>query len=172
VRPWLLLGICLGLAIPLQASGITVTVTPEGPNLYGITLETALTAPPPAVWSVLTDYDHHAKILPYMSESRILKPAPLTVKQVGSIKILFWTYHMEVTQEIIQTPPREMRFHAIAGDFKRLEGVWRLVPADKETALRCDFLVEPKKRVPLWAVRLAAKHYLAKMMKTLAEHAR
>jgi len=64
-----------------------------------------------------------------------------------------------------------MRFHAIDGDFQRLEGIWRLKPIQEGTELSSDFLVEPKRRVPEWAVRFTAQHYLAAMVRSLERHA-
>jgi ribosome-associated toxin RatA of RatAB toxin-antitoxin module len=157
--------------IAARASDIDVQVTPEGPNLHRVVLHSTLQAPASAVWSLLTDYNHHAHLLPYMTESRVISEHPKRVHQVGRIRVLFWTFELEVTQQVDEKAPHEMRFRAVDGDFKRLEGIWSLGPVGTGTSLSCNFRVEPKRRVPTWAVRFTARHYLAKMIQTLAEHA-
>ncbi len=150
-----------------------MAVTSNGPNQHRITLQTTLPAPPAAVWKVLTDYNHHAAILPYMSKSRIIRATSneKTVEQEGKIHILFWTFKMQVTQRVTERPPDEMHFQAITGDFQRLEGTWHIVSSGTATGLNCEFLVQPRRRVPEWAVRFAAKRYLTRMVASLAEHA-
>ena len=143
----------------------------EGPNQHRIKLDTLIQAHIESVWAVLTDYNHHAEILPYLSKSIVLSSAPLTVQQIGKIRVLFWTFTMHATQQIQEAPPVGMRFQAIAGDFKRLEGAWTLTMAGSTTRLTCDFLVEPIRKVPAWAVRMAARRYLTKMVGSLQEQA-
>jgi ribosome-associated toxin RatA of RatAB toxin-antitoxin module len=101
----------------------------------------------------------------------VVSASPLTVEQHGRIRILFWTFKMRVTQQVTETPPTEMRFQAIAGDFQRLEGSWHLAALGDSTQLSCEFLLQPKRQVPEWAVRFAARHYLTKMVQSLQIHA-
>jgi ribosome-associated toxin RatA of RatAB toxin-antitoxin module len=163
----------LGCPRPGAAVPVLVSVSTEGPNQFRVGLESTVRAPQKSVWNVLTDYDHHAQILPYMSKSRVVAKTStsLTVEQEGRIRILFWTFTMRITQEVTEIPPTEMHFHAIAGDFERLEGTWHLSPNGGTTDLRCQFLVQPKRHVPEWAVRFTARHYLAAMVLSLQRHA-
>ena len=166
----------VGGALPSGADSsglVAITVASESPNAFRITLQTEVPAQVATVYQVLTDYDHHAQILPYLSKSRILTKtvADLTVAQEGKIRILFLTFTIHVTQQVTETPPIQMRFHAIAGDFERLEGTWDLSPAGLHTHLACNFVVKPKRRVPEWAVRLAATRFLARMVQSLSDHA-
>jgi len=162
--------LCVGAGI---AAPVTVNVAVEGPNQFRIGLSAMVRAPREAVWKVLTDYDHHAGILPYMSKSRVIRASwhRATVEQEGRIRVFFWTFTMRVVQEVTEKPPAEMRFHAIDGDFQRLEGIWQLKPVPMGTELSSDFLVEPKRSVPEWAVRFTARHYLAAMVRSLERHA-
>ena len=168
---WVLLLACL--AAQAGAVPVAVTVTSEGSNRFRIALETVIPAPQNAVWNVLTDYNHHVDFLPYMSKSRIVgkKDPALIVEQEGRIRVLFWTFTLQVTQEVYEMRPGQMRFRAIAGDFTRLEGTWRLAAEGSATRLACDFVVQPKRRVPAWAVRFTARHYLSRMLQSLADHA-
>lgn len=149
-------------------------VQPIAPNEHKILMKTTVQSPRGPLWNALTDFDHHARILPYMTKSQVLErhATSYLVEQEGKIRILFWTFTMCVKQNIFENPPQEISFHAIEGDFQKLEGVWSLTPIDNHTTtLECQFVVQPKAKVPTWAVRMAAKHYLATMVKSLAREA-
>ena len=168
------LGVFLVLCVRFSAAApVTVNVAIEGPNQFRVGLSAMVAAPRAAVWKVLTDYNHHAGILPYMSKSRVVvrNPTYITVEQEGKIRILFWTFTMRVTQQVTEVPPSKMRFRAIAGDFQRLEGTWHLRSNGPATDLESQFLVQPKRYVPEWAVRFTARHYLAAMVRSLQYHA-
>jgi len=170
---------CLFLLIfpgVLAAEPVRVVVAMTGTNQYSISLKTTVQARQNSLWAVLTDYDHHAGFLPYMTLSRVVETHPdyKVVKQAGQIRILFWTFTMHVLQQVREEPPRHMHFQAISGDFTHLEGDWMLTPSAGSAAithLECQFLVQPRRRVPQWAVRLAARHYLATMVQRLQERA-
>ncbi len=168
------MGVFLVLCVRFGAAApVTVNVAIEGPNQFRVGLSAMVAAPRAAVWKVLTDYDHHAGILPYMSKSRVIHrgPTSATVEQEGKIRILFWTFTMRVTQQVTEVPPAEMHFRAIAGDFERLEGTWHLRSDGPATELGSQFLVQPKRYVPEWAVRFTARHYLSAMVRSLQAHA-
>ncbi len=161
----------------LAASGpVEVGVETVQDNTSLVTLQTDIQAGQESVWGPLTDYDHHAGFLPFMTKSRIVanEGERQVIEQEGRIKILFWSYQMRVKQRVWEDPPRHMHFAAIEGDFDVLQGDFYLsVPTALElkTHLVCEFIVKPKKRVPDWAVRMAAKYYLRKMVAVIARKA-
>ena len=168
----------ISLSIPSEALAdpVQVGVQTMGDNLFRITLQTPIAAAQESVWTLLTDYDHHAGFLPYMTQSQIVatEGESQLIEQEGGIRILFWTFKMRVKQRVWEDAPSHMHFMAIEGDFDQLQGDFRLsVPSalSFQTILACDFTVKPKRRVPDWAVRMAAKHYLRKMVHVLAEKA-
>lgn len=152
---------------------MTVVVTPNGSNQYQFTVHATVEAPEAAVYDVLTDYNHHNKILPYISKSQIIQKMETghLVEQEAGFHALFWTYSMHITEQIKETPPHKIEFHAIAGDLNHLEGSCQLVAESSTSQLACQFIVQPKRHIPEWAVRLIARHFLVKMMQSLAEHA-
>ena len=163
-----------GAALARAADTVSIRVESLGRNQYRIGLQTQVGAPQIRLWSVLTDYDHHAGFLPYMIKSQVAESTGNVklVDQEGRIRILFWTFTMRVRQRVTESPPHEMAFAAIDGDFKRLEGTWHLMEhSAAATDLQCSFLVEPKKHVPAWAVRMAADRYLKKMVARLRQRA-
>ena len=153
-----------------------VSVETVQDNTSLVTLQTDIASGQETVWGLLTDYDHHAGFLPYMSKSHIVSRGDgnKLVEQEGRIQILFWTYAMHVKQRVWEDEPAHMHFNAIAGEFDVLQGDFYLsIPtvAETKTHLVCEFIVKPKSRVPDWAVRMAAKHYLKKMVAVIAEKA-
>jgi hypothetical protein len=53
--------------------GITVQArSPEGSNVAEVKATGLVDAPPQDVWTVIRDYDHYTKFMPYTDESRVL----------------------------------------------------------------------------------------------------
>lgn len=173
-----LLSIPLSLGIlcgPLAAEPVQVSVKTVAANASVITLDTDVQSTQVTLWKLLTDYNHLAQFLPYMSESVVVgkEGADLLVDQAGTIRILFWSFTMQMKERVTEDPPSQIHFKTIGGDFKRLEGDFHLNPGHPAscTHLSCQFTVEPKRRVPDWAVRMAAQRYLRKMVHALAQKA-
>jgi ribosome-associated toxin RatA of RatAB toxin-antitoxin module len=155
------------------AASVDASVSKAGSNLYHIVLQTDSKAPPAAVWTVLTDYDHHAQYLPYLVRSQVVdhNTGDKVVEQEGRFRILFWTFTVRVRQKVRETPPTGFHFQAVDGDFIQLEGDWHLSPAGQGTHVTSDFMVQPRRRVPLWAVKIAVSRYLAAMLKQMVVRA-
>jgi ribosome-associated toxin RatA of RatAB toxin-antitoxin module len=175
--PPALLGFALGL-VPYWVWGETVhvEVKPLGNNASAIFLRTDVGAPQASLWKWLTDYDHQAGYMPYMTKSKVVgkEGQDLLVDQAGTIRILFWSFTMRMKQRVSEEALRHMHFKAVDGDFSSLEGDFHLKAASgstDHTQLECEFTVQPKRRVPNWAVRMAAKRYLRKMVNVLAQKA-
>jgi ribosome-associated toxin RatA of RatAB toxin-antitoxin module len=158
-----------------SAAALKVDVQSQGANTSRIQMQTEIRAPREKVWKLLTDYDHHVGFLPYMSKSHSLTPKQTTatglttqtVAQEGTINVLFWKFRMAVTQRVIEQAPTQMKFEAIAGDFRVLKGTWTVLHGKEGTLLGCDFVVQPKRQVPFWAIRFVARRYLTRMIGAL-----
>ena len=158
------------------SESVEVSVETVEDNTSLITLQTDIHADQETVWGFLTDYDHHAGFLPYITKSKVLENdgEKQLVDQEGRIQILFWSYQMHVTQQVWEDEPMHMHFSAVAGDFDLLQGDFYLsspTALDTKTRFVSEFVVKPKKRVPDWAVRMAAKHYLKKMVAVIGDKA-
>lgn len=140
-----------------------------------ISLDTQVKSTEKTLWDLMTDFNHQAQFLPYMTLSEVIgkEGNNLLVNQAGTIHILFWSFTMRMKQRVTEDPPGHIHFQTIEGDFKKLEGDFHLSPGPTAswTHLACQFEVEPKRYVPDWAVRMAARRYLRKMVHALAQRA-
>ena len=79
---------------------------------------------PRTVWSVITDYDHLASFIPYMSSSRVLQRDAdrAIVEQTGELVFLFFRQPVEVKLAVVESPPTRVSARAIGGNLKELDG--------------------------------------------------
>lgn len=166
----LMVGAVAGIEIPRA-----IDVAALGGNEFKISIRDDIRADPKTVWGVLTDYDHHADWLPFMTRSRVVTRLPdtLFVEQEGKIRVLIKTYTIRVKQQVWENASAgRMRFHAVEGDFKQLDGLWTVLPAAPgQTTLLCWFTMAPYRRAPEWAVKFIVKHYLSVMVRRLRDRA-
>jgi ribosome-associated toxin RatA of RatAB toxin-antitoxin module len=79
---------------------------------------------PGTVWSVITDYDHLARFIPYMRSSRVLQRDAdhVIVEQTGELAFLFFRQPVDVMLEVVESPPARVAARAIGGNLRALEG--------------------------------------------------
>jgi ribosome-associated toxin RatA of RatAB toxin-antitoxin module len=89
-----------------------------------------LKADPRLAWDVLTDYGRYAQFVPDLTSSSILARAGNTVivEQKGVAGFFLFRFPLEVRLEVTERPYGEVGARAIAGNFKEMTGVYRLVP--------------------------------------------
>lgn len=91
-------------------------------------------ARPEKVWSVLSDYEGLQDIFPPLKRSKIVKDGG-TVKQVEhEIKPSGVPGTFEYVLEIKETGTRMQEWHRLSGDFKEVDGFWKLEPVDSGNA--------------------------------------
>jgi ribosome-associated toxin RatA of RatAB toxin-antitoxin module len=84
------------------------------------------------VWNILTDYENAPRIFPQLRKSEI-------VKSKGNVKVLkhqvqptglggYQTYNYIV--EVTEHAPKSMEWHRLSGDFKAVDGFWKLEPVN------------------------------------------
>jgi ribosome-associated toxin RatA of RatAB toxin-antitoxin module len=88
-------------------------------------------AKPENVWKVLTDYKNACSVFPQLRKCE-------TIDEKGSTKVLKHkiqpsglagcTY--EYVLEVRETAPRTLEWHRISGDFKSVDGFWKLEPTN------------------------------------------
>jgi ribosome-associated toxin RatA of RatAB toxin-antitoxin module len=100
-------------------------------------------------------------------------PNTLYVEQEGRINVLVKTYTIHVKQQVWENPSASrMRFHAVDGDFRKLDGLWTVLPSiEGHSTLVCWFNMQPYRRAPEWAVQFVVKRYLSAMIRHLRDQA-
>ena len=106
------------LSIETSAQGETVTVAAAA----------EMQVAPLTAWSVISDYGHLAEFIPGMQSSRVLERDgnALLIEQTGSFSFLFFQQRVEVQLAVVEYPPQRIVAHAVAGNFKTMEGRYEL----------------------------------------------
>ncbi len=114
------------------------------------------------VWGVLSDYDHLEKVVPFVTESRVLRRDGDTIMlyQEGRGGLSLFQRRFSVTFRVHETPMREIRFEAFKGDFTQFTGFWRLEPHADGTLVHHQVSIEPAFYLPRWVMRLVMRHML------------
>jgi ribosome-associated toxin RatA of RatAB toxin-antitoxin module len=106
-----------------------VVVFTHFPQKNALTAGVLVNTGPETLWEVITDYPHLPNFVPNLLESRVVKEGqPLHVFQKGKLNLPFLTLTAQALLEIQETPLKEAHFRALEGDFKVMEGYFRLHP--------------------------------------------
>jgi ribosome-associated toxin RatA of RatAB toxin-antitoxin module len=111
-------------------------------------------APHALIWKTLTDYDHMAEFVPGIRSSRVLerRGAITTVEQVGTARLWFFSFTIDVVVETTEQPPHLIGIRVLKGNLKQLNGGYRLEQidgSDDEFLLRWEGVIEPAIALPL-----------------------
>ena len=88
-------------------------------------------------WQVLTDFDHMAKWVPNVRESKVIarEPNAVTIEQDGVAKFGILSFSYVSVRHIEPDPPRTIRSTQIKGNMRRLESLMTLAPDGNGTKL-------------------------------------
>ena len=130
-------------------------------------------APRETVWAILTSCQEALRMVPGLTDCRVLDTAPdgswQLVRQVidYSWYVPKLTYVLRATYEY----PAHIFIERESGDLRALKSSWYLEADGEFTVIRHSLEVTPGFWVPRWLVRIALKHDLPKMMGTLRTRA-
>jgi ribosome-associated toxin RatA of RatAB toxin-antitoxin module len=115
--------------------------------------QASVKAPHALIWKTLTDYDHMAEFVPGIRSSRVLerRGATTTVEQVGTARLWFFSFTIDVVVETTEQPPHLIGIRVLKGNLKQLNGGYRLEKidgSDDEFLLRWEGVIEPNIAVP------------------------
>ncbi|HEY9775621.1 MAG TPA: SRPBCC family protein [Planktothrix sp.] len=102
-------------------------------NVDGKTFSVSRTivhAHPEAVWQVLTDYSGAPAVFPMLKKCQVLEDHGTTKVVKHRVAPSGLVGQFEYTVEIKETPCKSMEWHRVAGDFKEVDGYWKLEPLD------------------------------------------
>lgn len=115
--------------------------------------EAQLDAPVAVIWQVLTDYEHLPAFIPGIAKSvvRERRGNQLVLEQSGEARFFIFSFPVEVTYEVTETPESSVSCRALSGNLKRMSGRYDIEPAgsgSKMARLRYAGFVDPDFNVP------------------------
>ncbi|MGE5170816.1 MAG: SRPBCC family protein [Rudaea sp.] len=137
-------------APPAAAADIVVLVEHEG-QVTMIRACARISANVTTAWRVLTDYDRYDRFVPGVRSSRTLvrDGAKVTVAQSDDVTVGLLPLRVDVTYDIVESPPDRLRSHAHAGALPVLDSVYALVPDG--SSVRVDYVGRIEGGLPLVA---------------------
>jgi len=145
------LGLCLtaGPAVAQDAE-VHFQATREG-SRFDIEATAQIPATVNDAWTVLTDYERLPKFIPGVNESRVLarQGSSAVIELRGEVSWLIFTFPMQVRLAIEEFPYRRIEARAIGGNFRQMQGIYRLdaiphgVKLYYEGSLTPDFYLPP-----------------------------
>jgi hypothetical protein len=121
------------------------------------------------VWALLTSCATALELVPGLKECQVLDTAPDGSWQLIRQVMDYSWYVPKLTYVLRDTYdyPTRISIERDSGDLRTLKAAWYLQADGEFTVLRYSFEVAPGFWVPRWLVRIALKHDLPKMLRTL-----
>jgi carbon monoxide dehydrogenase subunit G len=161
----------LALASGAHAAAVSVHVDCTF-DRFSIAVRAQADVAPEIAWAVLTDYNNLARFIPDMSMSHIVsKPGePLRVEQKGENSLLSFVIPDQVVLAIDEQPMHRIRFRAVSGSIKSMQGEWLIVDEGGSVSVLYTAKVEAGRLVPpLLSGRLVESKLKAQMEAVVEE---
>lgn len=130
-------------------------------------------APPEKVFQILADYDHADKVFPQVKHCKLVTDKGTTkiVKHEIAPSGLPGTY--EYLLDIKETAPHALEWHRISGDFKQVDGYWKLDPVEGGHSTQVTYAshVDGGMFIPQMLIRRQCKIDMAGVVNTLKAQA-
>lgn len=111
-----------------------------------------IAAPAPLAWAVLADYERLPRFIPGITRSSVRKREAdrALVEQTGEARFLLFSFPIEVTLEVVESPMRWISSRAVAGNVRMMIGRYDLYPDPGRggVLLRYYGLIEPDFDLP------------------------
>jgi ribosome-associated toxin RatA of RatAB toxin-antitoxin module len=153
-RQSVLLLLLLSAALPARATEPMQVQARRQDDAVQVQAQAIVRAPHALIWKTLTDYDHLAEFVPGISKSRVLsrRGGATMVEQIGTARLWFFTYTIDVVVESTEQPPHAIGIRVVKGNLKQLDGAYQLEKIDgkdDEFLLRWSGVIEPALALPL-----------------------
>lgn len=148
----LFLGACgiaeAGTGAPDEDIGVTVE---RRDAVVLISVDVPLEVSPEEAWETMTDYDHMSRILPKLTESRIVSRDGnrLRIAQKGQTRRAFLTFSFENVRDVVLVPHSEIRSQLVSGTLRKAQSVTRIVRRGTGSRLVNQGEYQPAAWVPL-----------------------
>jgi ribosome-associated toxin RatA of RatAB toxin-antitoxin module len=122
-------------------------------------------------WQVVTDYASLVQFIPDMLDSKVVRRDGnhAVVVQSGKIRFLIFTRTIQVTLEVDELPYERVRSHAIAGDFKQMEGTYELERLPAGVELRYEGHIIPGFFIPPMVGTLVVKRVIEGQFRAMVQ---
>ena len=154
----------IGAASVVEIGGHEVSFTLRDGARRAVHIEAhcLIRVPQERVWRVLTDYEHLDVFVPFLTSSRVTDRigGRMTLRQEGRVSLLMFHRPFTVTFQVHERPMQEIRFQAVAGDFRRFEGGWTLTAHPDGTIVEHHVEVEPAFFTPRWVMRILERRIM------------
>jgi ribosome-associated toxin RatA of RatAB toxin-antitoxin module len=113
--------------------------------------EVLLDAPASIVWQALTDYERLPAFIPGIAKSvvRERRGNRVILEQSGDARFFLFTFPVEVTYEVVETPESSVTCRSLSGNLKRMSGRYDIEPTGSGAVrLRYAGFVDPDFNVP------------------------
>lgn len=146
---------CVALALVAAqghaADDVLVQAEREG-EMVAVRARASIRAPAPLVWQVLTEYERLPQFVPGIRRSvvRSRQGNRLLVEQSGEARFLIFSFPIEVTLEVLESPPDWITSRGVGGNVRRMTGRYEIhpEPARGWIVLRYFGAIEPDFDLP------------------------
>ncbi|MBI4533494.1 MAG: SRPBCC family protein [Candidatus Melainabacteria bacterium] len=87
-------------------------------------------ARPEQVWQVLTDYDNASLVFPNLRKCQVVQDKGATKIVCHEVQPSGVPGTFKYVLEIKEIAPRMLEWHRVKGDFRDVDGLWKLEPSD------------------------------------------
>lgn len=125
--------VALVVAMARCADAATLVITAERRgDTIDIHASAQLRADADTAWRVLTAYDRYTDFIPDLRTSRIVarQDRTVTVEQSGDARVWRLPVPLDMTFEIVESPPAGLHSHAIAGTLRAMESSYSITRAE------------------------------------------
>ena len=153
--------LALACAAPsARADDVKISLTEQTHKANTVEGDFQVKASSTCVWSVLTDYDHIARFVPSMRQSRVTKTRPdgsLLVEQEAVGGVLFFSKKVHLRLEV-RRDGEALRFKDLLHkDFRRYAGSWMARAAGDQVEVTYRLEAEPDFMTPSALMRRGLK---------------
>lgn len=119
-----------------NSASIEITASRRGDTI-DIHANTQLRADAETAWRVLTAYDRYTEFIPDLHSSRIVarQGAHATVEQSGDARVWQLPLPLQITFEIVESPPTGLHSRATSGTLRAMESSYQLRPVEHGVSL-------------------------------------
>jgi hypothetical protein len=122
-------------------------------------------------WQVLTDYGRLAEFVPDVQSSRVISRNgnQVLVEQKGEARLLFVRFPIDVRLAVTEHPYDRVVSRAVAGNFREMQGTYRLEAGLGRVSLRYSGRMVPDFFVPPLIGTLVLRHNVEATFRALVE---